>query len=28
LQVGGRVRAVFAAKRTASILDIGWFEPV
>ena len=28
LQVGGRVRAAFADKRTASILDIGWFEPV
>jgi uncharacterized OB-fold protein len=28
LKVGGRVRAVFAAKRTASILDIGWLEPV
>jgi uncharacterized protein len=28
LKVGGRVRAVFAAKRTASILDIGWFEPL
>jgi uncharacterized OB-fold protein len=28
LRVGGRVRAVFAANRTASILDIGWFEPV
>jgi len=27
LHVGGRVRAAFAAKRTASILDIGWFEP-
>jgi uncharacterized protein len=28
LKVGGRVRAKFAEKRTASILDIGWFEPV
>ena len=28
LKVGGRVRAVFAEKRTASILDIAWFEPV
>jgi uncharacterized OB-fold protein len=28
LQFGGRVRAVFAVQRTASILDIGWFEPV
>ena len=27
LKVGGRVRAVFAEKRTASILDIAWFEP-
>jgi uncharacterized protein len=28
LTVGARVRAKFADKRTASILDIGWFEPV
>ena len=28
LKVGGRVRAAFADKRTASILDIGWFEPL
>jgi uncharacterized OB-fold protein len=28
LKVGVRVRAVFAEKRTASILDIAWFEPV
>jgi len=28
LKVGARVRAVFAAKRTASILDIAWFEPI
>ena len=28
LKVGGRVRAVFREKRTASILDIAWFEPV
>jgi uncharacterized OB-fold protein len=28
LKVGARVRAAFAAKRTASILDIAWFEPI
>lgn len=28
LSVGARVRAVFAQKRTASILDIAWFEPL
>jgi uncharacterized OB-fold protein len=28
LTVGARVRAMFAEKRTASILDIAWFEPV
>ncbi len=28
LKVGARVRAIFAPKRTASILDIAWFEPL
>jgi uncharacterized OB-fold protein len=28
LKVGARFRAVFAAQRKASILDIAWFEPV
>jgi uncharacterized OB-fold protein len=28
LSIGVRVRAVFAQNRTASILDIAWFEPV
>lgn len=28
LSVGGRVRAVFAPARSASILDIAWFEPL
>ena len=28
LKIGARVRAVFATRRSASILDIAWFEPI